>query len=346
MEESQKAKRCQLFKNICLILVGCFILAVADVLFIVPCNIVNGGLDSLAVILNYFFSDDLGFNISDIVIAVFQVALWFLGLALLGKRFSFYTLVGSFAFPALYSLLLRLDFAGAIGITAFYEAHMGADGNLDFSVLLAAALFGGGLTGVGVALTYLGDGSTGGSDVLSFLLAKYTSLKQDFGGLILDTTMIFIGFACLQSWSLFFAGVISAVVAAFAIRLVYVQNDNPVIMDIICKEPAPVMDFIHTKLGHATSLLEIEGGYTGLKKTMVRAIVYGSETKDVLAFVSSVDPDAFITSAKASNISGEGFEPLRVSPRSLKRLLHKYGIKTYDDNKREREGSSFQDDNK
>lgn len=336
MSIKDKAKIYSVAKNVGLVLLGCFILALADALFIMPAKIVNGGIDSIGVILNHFFSDIAGFDISDITIAVLQMILWILGLIFLGKKFSFYTLLGTLAFPAFYSILLRVHVIDWLGVTAFYNRHGGLD-NLEFSIVLVAGFFGGLLSGIGVALTYLGDGSTGGCDVLAFLIAKYTAIKQDMGGLILDTSFIFIGLACLQSWELFLSGIVSAMIAALAIRVIYVQNDNPVIMDIICEKPEKVMDFIHDKLDHATSLFEIEGGYSGEKKTVVRSVVYGTEAKDVRAFVATIDPAAFITSFEASNISGEGFEPLSFSPRSLKRILHRYGIKTKEEIKKSKE---------
>lgn len=330
MSIEKKAKFYKVFKSVGLVLLGSFILALADALFIMPCNIVNGGIDSLGIIVNHFFKESVGFDLSDIVIAGVQIILWIVGLILLGKKFSFYTLLGTLAFPAFYSLLLRIDLLSIIKLSDFYAQYT-TDGELDFVILLVAGIFGGILSGAGVAITYLGDGSTGGTDVLAFLIAKYTSIKQDLGGLFLDTTMIIIGFICLRSWELLLSGILSAVVAAFVIRKIYVQSDNPVIMDIICSDPNKVTQFIHEKLDHATTLIEIEGGYSGEKRTSVRAIVYGTEAKDVRAFVATIDPNAFISSCDANNVSGEGFEPLRFSPRSLKRILHRYGIKTKED---------------
>lgn len=332
MNLEKKAKFYKVFKSVGLVLLGCFILAMADVLFIMPCNIVNGGIDSLGIIVNHFFKDNLGFDLSDIVIAGCQILLWIIGLIFLGKKFSFYTLLGTLAFPAFYSLLLRINFIDLVKLSDFYASHT-IDGQLDFVVVIVAGIFGGILSGAGVAITYLGDGSTGGTDVLAFLIAKYTSIKQDLGGLFLDTTMIIVGFVCLQSWELLLSGILSAIVAAMVIKKIYVQSDNPVIMDIICSKPEEVSKFIHEKLDHATTLIEIEGGYSGEKRISVRAIVYGSEAKDVRAFVFAIDPTAFISSSEANNVSGEGFEPLRFSPRSLKRILHQYGIKTRVDKK-------------
>ncbi len=337
MSIKNKVRLYNIFKNVSLVLLGSFILALADALFIMPCSIVNGGIDSIGVIINFYFKDAIGFDLSDIVIASLQIILWLLGLLLLGKKFSFYTLLGTLAFPAFYSLLLRINLIDLIKLNDFYLSHT-VDGKLDFLTLIIAGLIGGVLSGAGIAITYLGNGSTGGTDILAFLIAKYTRIKQDLGGLFLDTTMIIVGFVCLKNFELFFAGIISAIVSAYCIKKIYIQSDAPVVMDIICSDPETVSKFIHEKLDHATTLIQVEGGYSKKKRMSVRAIVYGSETTDVKAFVSSVDPNAFISVVPADNVSGEGFEPLRFSPRSLKRILHYYGIKTKDDLIKEKEG--------
>ena len=330
MSIKNKARLYTIVRNVGLVLLGSFILALADALFIMPCSIINGGIDSIGVIVNFYLKDVVGFDLSDIVIASLQIILWIVGLLLLGKKFSFYTLLGTLAFPAFYSILLRINIIELIGLNKFYLSHT-VDGNLDFLTLIIAGLIGGVLSGGGIALTFLGNGSTGGTDILSFLIAKYTSIKQDLSGLILDTSMIVIGFICLRNFELFFAGIISAVVTAYVVKKIYIQSDAPVVMDIICNDHDTVSNFIHEKLDHATTLIQVEGGYSKKKRMCVRAIVYGTETTDVKAFISSVDPNAFISVIPADNVSGEGFEALRFSPRSLKRILHYYGIKTKDD---------------
>ncbi len=336
MSIKNKVKLYNITKNVLLVLLGSFILALADALFIMPCSIVNGGIDSIGVIINFYFKDVIGFDLSDIVIASLQILLWLLGLFLLGKKFSFYTLLGTLAFPAFYSILLRINFIDLVKLSDFYLSHI-VDGKLDFLTLIIAGLIGGLLTGTGIALTFLGNGSTGGTDIIAFLIAKYTSIKQDLSGLILDTSMIVIGFICLQSFELFFTGIISAIMCAFIVKKIYVQSDAPVVMDIICSDPESVSKFIHEKLDHATTLIQVEGGYSKKKRMSVRAIVYGGETTDVKAFVSSIDPNAFISVVPADNVSGEGFEPLRFSPRSLRRILHYYGIKTKEDLNKEKQ---------
>lgn len=149
--------------------------------------------------------------------------------------------------------------------------------------------------------------------------------------------MIVVGFICLQSFELFFAGIISAIICAYVVKKIYGQSDAPVVMDIICSDPESVSKFIHEKLDHATTLIQVEGGYSKKKRMSVRAVVYGGETTYVKAFVSSVDPNAFISVVPADNVSGEGLEPLRFSPRSLRRIHYYYNIKTKEDIAKEKQ---------
>jgi uncharacterized membrane-anchored protein YitT (DUF2179 family) len=64
--------------------------------------------------------------------------------------------------------------------------------------LMLAGIFGGALAGAGVAISYLGNGSTGGFDIISFIIAKYSEMKQDVSGFIIDASLIVIGMICMR----------------------------------------------------------------------------------------------------------------------------------------------------
>jgi uncharacterized membrane-anchored protein YitT (DUF2179 family) len=315
-------------KDIVLVLLGCFILALADVIFIIPSNIVNGGVDSLGIILNYYLEPLWGFDVSDIFVAVSQIVLWLLGLFLLGKKFSFHTLLGSLAFPAFYSLLLRINFLDLIGFSQVYLNNTEADGSLNLAFLMLSAIFGGFLSGVGVALAYLGDGSTGGFDVISFIIAKYGTMKQDFSGFLMDSSLIILGLICMKNWELALVGIISAVVCAFAINAIYIRANSYLIADIISSKPEIIQKFIHEQLGHATTVMDALGGYSGEKKTLIRVVIYKKEEQELKNFIASVDASAFVSTMTAKAIHGDGFEPFELSNKDRKRILAKYGIAT------------------
>ena len=326
LHKIEKGKAIKEAKNISLVLLGCFVLALADALFIIPFKIVNGGVDSLGIILGYYLNPIAGFEVSDIVIAAMQILLWLIGLIFLGKKFSFHTLLGTIAFPAFYSLLLRLDLFHAVGLSALLENHFTASGNADLSSLLVAAIFGGALSGTGVALTYLGDGSTGGFDVLSFLIAKYTSMKQDISGLIMDASLIIVGLCCFRNWELALVGIISAFICAFAIGEIFIVGNGSLLVDIISSKGVEIQAFIHNELGHATTEIPALGGYKKEKRILLHVVIPRSEAKALRDFIASVDPKAFVETMEAKAIHGEGFESFAISTKTRRRILEKYGV--------------------
>ena len=103
---SNKEKVKSEVSDVLLVLAGSLVLALADALFIVPCQIINGGVDSLGILVNFYLQPLWGFDVTDIAIAIAQVALWLLGLWLLGIKFSIHTLLGSLAFPLFYSFIV------------------------------------------------------------------------------------------------------------------------------------------------------------------------------------------------------------------------------------------------
>lgn len=313
-------------KDIGLVLLGCFLLAFADACFIVPFRIVNGGIDSVGIILSFYFDQKLGFNISDIVIAILQIVLWVLGLIFLGKKFSLHTLLGTLAFPAFYSLLLRIDLFHLIGLSGLLENHLTSNGSVELSSLIIACIFGGGLSGAGVALTYLGNGSTGGFDVLGFIIAKYTSMKQDISGLIMDTLLIVVGLCCFRDWELALTGIISAFVCAYAIGEIFIVGSGSLLVDIISAKADEIQKFIHNELGHGTTIIPVYGGYSKEEKSILHVVIGANEEKTLRDFIASIDLMAFVETIEAKAIHGEGFENFTVSTRTRKRILEKYGV--------------------
>ena len=305
-----KSKIITELKNLFLVLTGCLVLAFADAAFIIHCNIVNGGVDSMSVIFNYYLEPIFHMDVSDIVIGIAQATLWLVGLFFLGKKFSFYTLLGSVAFPLFYSLILRTDLVHIIGFDVLYN-ETGAKDDAD---LILAGVFGGALSGVGVAMTFLGDGSTGGFDIISFVIAKFTDMKQDVSGFILDSMVVLAGLICMNNVLMSIVGVISAFASALAVQFIYLYINSFVIVDIISDKYEEIQEFIHKEMGHGTTVIDTVGGYTGEKKKMIRVVVYQMETGEIRSFIAATDPKAFVSFTQAKGINGEGFEPF-VIPR-------------------------------
>lgn len=294
-------------KNYLLVFLGCTILAFGDAAFLGPCNLVTGGLFSLGLLVNRYVEPALGFNVTDIVVAVAQMGLWILGLSILGWRFSMKTLFGTLVYPIAYSLMLRFNIGNAIGLSVLY------DGETIHTLL--AALFGGFLVGAGVAFAYLGSGSTGGLDVISVILAKYTPLKEDLSGLLLDALLVLLGLllpgngASIDVVHVLF-GLIGAFMCAMAIQYIYINAGSFIICDIFSERYKEIQEYIHVQLDHATTEVDVVGGYSGQPRKMLRVAINRREQMELRSFIASVDPKAFVTFSPAKAINGEGFIPI------------------------------------
>lgn len=309
--------------NVFLVILGCVIMAFGDALFIAPCNIISGGVSSVGIIVNFFVKSATGFECTDIVVAVFQVLLWVLGLVVLGKKFSIHTLIAMIAYPATFSLIYRLKLGEVFGMTPIYESAL-AGGPDAIGSLLFAAVFGGFLCGGGIALAYHGNGSTGGFNVVSAIVARYSEIKESTSSLIIDVTLIVVGalvrLSVPNNFVLSCIGILCAIVCSLSIRFLYVDATQFVICDIITEKYEEVNRFVIDEMDHSTTLFDTVGGYTGEDRKMVRAVIYTDETTELREFIATIDPRAFVSFTKAKTINGEGFEPFYVRHRKKKQL--------------------------
>ncbi len=316
-----KSNRFKKIEDVLLVLFGCVLFAFGDAVFLNKWDVVSGGVASVGVIIDFFVEPLLGFGIRDIVVAVVQVALWFLGLFLLGKKFSIKTAIAMIAYPAFYALFYRLDVGTHLGLGALYpDLASGASlatyelKNSDISNLIICALCGGVLDGVAVALAFLGHASTGGFAIISSILAKFTSIKEDVSSFLIDAILIMIATFCRLSQPgigiYCLGGILSALVCSIAIQFVYINADRFVIVDVISEKYEEISKFVFDELDHSVTVINAIGGYTGETRKLLRIVIYKSEQMELENKIAELDPMAFVSFTKAKSINGEGFLPL------------------------------------
>jgi uncharacterized membrane-anchored protein YitT (DUF2179 family) len=327
-------------KNILFVIVGCSILAFADAAFLTPGNIISGGVVSVGIICQYYYAQGTPWlfgltDINDIVVTIVQVVLWIIGWFTLGKKFSLNTLVASITYPLIYALLFRLNVGGALGLDALF------DGEGKTAELMLAGIFGGALAGSGVAISYLGNGSTGGFDIISFIIAKYSEMKQDVSGFIIDASLIVIGMICMRKPIYGLVGILAALSCAIAVQYIYVNADTFVIVDILSDNYEEIQDYIHKDMDHATTVIDTIGGYTGEKRKMIRVVIYQVETTELRSKIAEIDPKAFVSFTQAKTINGEGFEPFIVPKKPGLHRAHREGHEAqYDEERMEEEAEA------
>lgn len=294
-------------KHILLCILGSFVLAFGTAVFLTPADVVAGGISGIGIIINHYVEPLINFQVVDIVVWSLNIILFVISFMFLGKKFTIHTLIATFTFPAFLTLIMRthmFDFIFNNYIAEMSEAELGT---------LMAGIFGGLFVGLGVALTFLGDGSTGGLDVLCFICYKYLHIKVSITSFLFDGVIILASAFAIEGHVIAaFVGVLSALISAIVIEVLYVSTNNACIIDIITVHYKEIDDYIIKVLDRTSTIIDVEGSYTKKKYKMVRFVVNKRALPEVKDQIAKIDSKAFITVSSASQVLGEGFLPIRV----------------------------------
>ena len=296
--------------NSFLVLVGSFLIAFGTAIFFTNLNIVAGGLSGIGIIFQSFMGNyGPGGQIIDIVVIILTWVLWVVGLIFIGKDFAFKTLVSSIVYPLALTLFLRVDvFQNFAKDICFY-------GITDFSAptpignLLLCGIFGGVFVGGGVALTFLGGGSSGGVDVLIVLASKHTPLRESVVSFLIDGTIILVGmFAIKDNVIPALCGMASAFVCALMIETIYNKNQSSYQVDIISEKWEEISDYAQNELERGATIIHAQGGYKGDERIILRIVFDQRQYSKIKYYIAKVDPKAFVTFTQTNAVYGEGFK--------------------------------------
>ena len=295
-------------KNVSLTVVGTFLTAVGVGLFLVPYDLIAGGVSGLSIALHRMFASVpflSGVEVEGYV-AVLNVALFILGLFFLGKNFALKTLISTIFFPIALSFARTIaggDFMG--GFFNLLSDKYVAYGQVS---VLIAAVFGGAVVGVGCALTYLGGGSTGGLDIIAFLMCKYFKrLKTSVGIFILDASVVILGIIIIDNIVLSLLGIVSAFVCAMSVDRIFLGESQAFVAHIVSDKYEEINRAVVNKLHRTTTIIDAKGGFSGQEKKMLMVTFLVRQYVEFSALIASIDKNAFIMVHRAHQIGGEGW---------------------------------------
>ena len=279
----------KLVKEYSLILLGAFIQALAMRLFLIPGQLVSGGISGAAQIVNYYTGWPIG-----LMVLVGNIPLFLLGWRFLGgARFAIRTALAIAAFSFLTDFLAL--FIPAQGITQ--------DNFLN-------ALFGGVLLGVGLGLVYRGRGTSGGSDILGRILNSRFAIPISQSYLITDTIVVLAG-GFTFGWEKALYGLVVIYVSGLAAEMASEGSSIFRTAIIITSAPEAVIAEITQTMERGVTILQGKGGYTGTDRPVLYCVVTRSEVNQLKELVHEADPAAFMVIGAAHEALGEGFRPLK-----------------------------------
>ena len=296
-----KAEIISLFKNILLVIAGTLVLAFGTAVFILPFDLVTGGVSGIAIVLDKVIS--LEFVTVDRLVTVITWLLYFIGWLVLGKNFAMKTLISSIIYPLGVSLFMRLATPEFLG--GFFDLQ--ASEYSEISLILATVI-GGALVGAGCAITFIGGGSTGGVDIIAFTICKiFKHLKSSVGIFSIDAVIVMMGMFVIGDFVITLLGVLSAFVAALMVDKVFIGSSKSFIAQIITEQHEEINRLIIEKIDRTTTVVDVVGGYSGENKKMLMVSFTVNQYAEILNVINKVDKNAFITIHQAHEINGEGW---------------------------------------
>ncbi|MFA5283000.1 MAG: YitT family protein [Bacilli bacterium] len=289
-----------------LIIAGTVLIAFGSAVFLVPCKIIAGGLSGIALIVDHYVQMSYpGFDSVDITIGILTWVLFFIGLIFLGKKFSLKTLLATIVYPLMFMLFTRFHLFDSL----ILEITAPVDGVIPSVNVLLAGLFGGAIIGVGCALTFIGGGSSGGVDIIYFIVEKYIGIKQSITSFALDATIIIVGMLILDNVIPSFIGILSALMSAIMIQFIYIQTNTYYVVEVITDKWKEVSVFVQDVLGRGVTYIDAKGGYKNDDRKIIRIACSKYQSISLKDFIARIDTKAFMTITQSKAVIGAGFDP-------------------------------------
>jgi len=278
-------------KDYLVIILGGFIQALGMNLFLVPANLVSGGISGAAQLLHYILNWPIG-----LIVVLGNLPLFIIGWRYLGgPKFALRTILAILSFSLFVDLLMYL---------------IPGPGVTEDPVL--NTLFGGILLGLGLGIVYLGRGTSGGTDILGRILNRKLGISISMAYMLTDSLVVIMaGF--VFGWEKALYGLImiyvSGVVAEVASEGTKVVRTAMIISskgDLVAKS-------ILEELERGVTIIPAKGAYTQEGRTLLYCAVTKSDVIRLKTIVHDVDPLAFMVIGQATEVMGEGFKPLAES---------------------------------
>ena len=288
-------------KNIFLVIAGTLILSFGTAVFVIPFNMIMGGVSGLSIVIKQFLPWE--FVTVDILITVLTWVLFFVGLIALGKSFAAKTLISTIIYPLGTSLFLKLVDPSVMN--GFF--YLQGSEYTQISLILAATV-GGALVGAGCAVAFLGGGSTGGVDIIALILCKiFKRLKGSVAFFMIDATIITLGVFAINNMVISLLGIVSVIISSTVVDRVFLGGSKAFVAHIVTDKYEELSEAVITKLNRTTTVFDATGGYSKEPKKIVMVSFTMRQYAELVGIVNSLDKTAFITINRAHEINGEGW---------------------------------------
>lgn len=284
MENKTTKKVANAAWKLLLVLAGNTLYSLGVALFVLPTGLITGGTTGLGLVAQNYLHIPLS-----AFVAVFNLAMFLLGLAVLGKVFALTTVISSFYYPFILAV-----FQGAIG-----DVHLTDDP-------LLATILAGVMIGAGMGIVIRAGASTGGMDIPPLVLQKKLKIPVSLSLYAFD--------CCILLLQVLFSNV-EQVLYGLVMVLLYTLTLNKALMlgtgqmqlKVVSKQYQAISQAIQKQMDRGTTLFHSQGGYDGKEGSTVLTVVDRRELSKLTELVTSIDPNAFMVVSQVNEVRGRGF---------------------------------------
>jgi len=301
-------------KDYMFIALGLAIYTVAFTVFLMPYQIVAGGVTGLSAIIYYA----TGFHLENTYIIINGILL-VVALKILGVKFLMKTI---FAIFTLYFMLMFAQDIIPKQANGLPFKLMGE--GQDFMSMIIGCV----MTGIALATVFLHNGSTGGTDIIAASVNKYHS-NVSLGSVLIAADFCIIG-SCMffpqfgtyleRAHKVMFG---FCVMAMENYVLDYVMNARrqSVQFFIFSSKWQEIANAIGTEMNHGVTILDGHGWYTGRKSKVLCILAKKNESVNMFRLIKMIDPNAFVSQSSVIGVYGEGFDEMRVNVKKEKKKM-------------------------
>lgn len=276
-------------KSHIIITLAIFVSAIGWTGFLIPNNMLGGGVTGLSTIIYWLTDIPAG-----IMIFVLNAILILIAFKSLGRRFAFSTI---------YSVIVT-------SVMFYFLQEYFGDTPLIEDKFLAVVL-GAGLNGVACGFIFLEGSSTGGTDVIVMMINKYRNVTLGRLSLFINVAIISCSYFVFRDLELLIYSYVGLMITSYTIDLTMNGSKQSVQMFIFSSNPKEIADRVGEEVRRGVTMIKGTGWYSKKESDIVMVVVRKTESQRVIRIVKMLDPDAFVSVNTVMGVYGKGFEIMK-----------------------------------
>ncbi len=276
-------------KSHIIITVAIIISAIGWTGFLIPSNMLGGGVTGLATIIYWVTGLPTGISIF-----VLNAILILIAFKSLGRRFALSTIYSVIVTSVVFYILQEYVFLAPIIEDRFLSAVLGA-----------------GLNGVACAFIFLEGSSTGGTDIIVMMINKYRNITLGRLTLFINVAIISCSYFVFRDLELLIYSYVGLMVTSYTMDLTMNGSKQSVQMFIFSQRPDEIADKVGEEVHRGVTMIKGTGWYTKTENNIVMVVVRKTESQRVIRIVKQLDPAAFVSVNTVMGVYGKGFEMMK-----------------------------------